>query len=124
MKDLREFYEKWSNTQDGDQSKWLDKNSSHYERFMSYLQMSKPYINVNSMVLDIGCGEGNLLSILPECKKYGIDIASRYVEISKKKNPNFSFWSYNGTEAAISSITIASSGGTFSAGTYTLYGVK
>jgi len=44
--------------------------------------------------------------------------------LSTYKIPNFSFWSYNGTEAAISSITIASSAGTFSAGTYTLYGVK
>lgn len=85
--DLKEFYEKWSKTEEGDQNKWLEKDSFHYERFMSYLKLSKPYIKENSKILDIGCGEGNLLSILPKCKKYGIDIASRYVKIAKKKNP-------------------------------------
>jgi hypothetical protein len=39
------------------------------------------------------------------------------------KCPSINFSSYNGTEAAITSITILT-GGTFSAGTYTLYGVK
>ena len=40
------------------------------------------------------------------------------------KIPSLNFASYNGTIAAITSITIVASGGTFSAGTYTLYGVK
>ena len=38
--------------------------------------------------------------------------------------PNFQQFAYIGTTAAISSITIFSSGASFSAGTYTLYGVK
>jgi len=44
--------------------------------------------------------------------------------LSTYKVPALSFYSYNGTEGAITSLTIVSSGGTFSAGTYTLYGVK
>lgn len=43
--------------------------------------------------------------------------------LSTYKCPSINFSSYNGTEAAITSITILT-GGTFSAGTYTLYGVK
>ncbi len=39
------------------------------------------------------------------------------------KSPSINFSSYNGTAGAITSITILT-GGTFSAGTYTLYGVK
>jgi hypothetical protein len=44
--------------------------------------------------------------------------------LSTYKVPAFSWYSYNGTAGAITSVTIAISGGTFSAGTYTLYGVK
>ena len=44
--------------------------------------------------------------------------------LSTYKVPALSWYSYNGTAGAITSITIAISGGTFSAGTYTLYGVK
>ena len=43
--------------------------------------------------------------------------------LSTYKIPSINFTSYNGTEGAITSITILT-GGTFSAGTYTLYGVK
>jgi hypothetical protein len=45
-------------------------------------------------------------------------------DLATFKIPSFNFYSYNGTIAAITSITIVASGGTFSAGTYTLYGVK
>lgn len=49
--------------------------------------------------------------------------ASSYA-LSTYKVPNHTFYSYTGTAGAITSLTIVSSGGTFSAGTYTLYGVK
>ena len=44
--------------------------------------------------------------------------------LSTYKIPSINAWSYTGTAGAITSITIVSSAGTFSAGTYTLYGVK
>jgi hypothetical protein len=51
-------------------------------------------------------------------------IQANAYSLSTYKIPTLVFYSYNGTEGAITSLTILSSGGTFSAGTYTLYGVK
>jgi len=45
-------------------------------------------------------------------------------DLATYKIPSLNFYSYNGTIGATTSITIVASGGTFSAGTYTLYGVK
>jgi hypothetical protein len=50
-------------------------------------------------------------------------LANSYV-LSTYKIPSQNVYSYNGTAGAITSLTVAISGGTFSAGTYTLYGVK
>jgi hypothetical protein len=50
--------------------------------------------------------------------------SSSYVFSSSFKVPSQNVFSYNGTAGAITSVTVAISGGTFSAGTYTLYGVK
>jgi hypothetical protein len=44
--------------------------------------------------------------------------------LSTYKVSGLIFYSYNGAEGAINNIQIVSSAGTFSAGTYTLYGVK
>ena len=51
-------------------------------------------------------------------------IQANSYSLSTYKIPSLNFFSYNGTAGAITSITIVSSAGTFSAGTYTLYGVK
>lgn len=51
-------------------------------------------------------------------------ISAASYALSTYKVPNHTFYSYTGTAGAITSLTIVSSGGTFSAGTYTLYGVK
>jgi hypothetical protein len=45
-------------------------------------------------------------------------------DLATYKIPSFNFYAYHGTAGAITSITIVASASTFSAGTYTLYGVK
>jgi 2-polyprenyl-3-methyl-5-hydroxy-6-metoxy-1,4-benzoquinol methylase len=49
----------------------------------------------NAKILDIGCGPGNitkyLLSVKPNFKIFGIDIAPNMVELAKKNNPTASF---------------------------------
>lgn len=45
-------------------------------------------------------------------------------DLATFKIPSYQFYAYTGTAGAITSITIVASASTFSAGTYTLYGVK
>jgi hypothetical protein len=45
-------------------------------------------------------------------------------DLATYKIPSLNFYGYTGTAGAITSITIVASASTFSAGTYTLYGVK
>jgi hypothetical protein len=51
-------------------------------------------------------------------------ISALAYDLSTYKIPSLQFYGYTGTAGAITSITIVASASTFSAGTYTLYGVK
>lgn len=51
-------------------------------------------------------------------------ISALAYDLSTYKIPSLQFYGYTGTAGAITSITIVPSASTFSAGTYTLYGVK
>lgn len=92
MKNLNEYYQKWSATSEGDQSEWLNNSSTHYSRMICYKNIA---INLNlekkSKVLDVGCGIGNLLKILPESNKYGVDIAKEYIRKAKLNIPEGTF---------------------------------
>ena len=74
---------------------------------------------------DSGATNSAIISFPAYATATGVKVVeSLNYALSTYKIPSIQFASYNGTAGAITSITIVSSGGTFSAGTYTLYGVK
>jgi len=84
-----------------------------------------------SMTIDgeVNPDSGATNSIILQFPAYATPTGTKVVQangyaLSTYKVPSLTFYSYNGTAGAITSITIVSSSGTFSAGTYTLYGVK
>lgn len=48
-------------------------------------------INESSSVLELGCGEGDLLSLLKPKIGYGIDFSENVINKAKKKHPNLNF---------------------------------
>ena len=67
-----------------------DKNLESFETdyFLSVIKKK-------STVLDIGCGEGQLLKKLQNkknCNCYGIDFSPNLIKIAKKKTKNVSFY--------------------------------
>lgn len=75
----------------GKQDNWFKKDMPHYFRLKKYLELLDGLIKENDRVLDIGCGEGYLLSLLPPCQRYGIDIERIYLQRARKVNPGGHF---------------------------------
>jgi ubiquinone/menaquinone biosynthesis C-methylase UbiE len=48
-------------------------------------------ITNNSLLLDIGCGDGAFLSTLPVCSKVGVDIDASSIERAKSQHPGMTF---------------------------------
>lgn len=56
-----------------DQSKWLRSDSTHADRYRGLLKLAGR-LTPESRVLDVGCGEGNLIAKLPLCRAFGVDV--------------------------------------------------
>ncbi len=65
--------------------------SYHYWRFKRYKKILVKLVHKKDKFLDIGCQEGILLSNLPDCKKYGIEIDEKFIKLAKKRNPGAEF---------------------------------
>lgn len=57
-----------------DQSRWLREDSTHADRYRGLLELAAPALHADARVLDVGCGAGNLLSKLPPCRAFGVDV--------------------------------------------------
>lgn len=66
--------------------------SVHFWRFKRYLELIKGKIGRNDRVLDIGCGEGTLLSCLPKGEKFGIDVDKELLQVAEKRCPRARFF--------------------------------
>ena len=52
----------------------------------------KEIIPSDSSVLEIGCGNGNLIGKLNVTKAVGVDVSDKLIELAKKKFPKVSFF--------------------------------
>ena len=68
--------------------KWLEKSKYFHSEDLAYF---KSLIPKNCSVLEIGCGNGNLIGNLNVNKAVGIDISDRLIYEAKKKFPNCNF---------------------------------
>jgi ubiquinone/menaquinone biosynthesis C-methylase UbiE len=91
FKEFKDFYNHWATQAEGDQSNWADSGSPHYWRYQSYLDLLKNYLASNKKILDVGCGQGNLLQQIGIGQLYGIDISKKYIDDAQKKIPNGTF---------------------------------
>ena len=71
---------------------------SHYRFYAPWLRLQRTAAMINSMdgiqrrkVLDIGCGDGMLLSKLNVRRATGIDISERIIDLDRKQYPQYDF---------------------------------
>ena len=69
----------------GDRAHWISANLYYHERDVSYLNF---ILSKDCSVLDIGCGNGWLLSQLNARVKCGVDLSPSMVDIAKKTCPD------------------------------------
>ena len=68
--------------------KWLEKSKYFHSEDLVYF---KSLIPKNCSVLEIGCGNGNLIGNLNVSKAVGIDVSDRSIYEAKKQFPNCNF---------------------------------
>jgi len=79
--DIKEYFDRMAPNRD----KWKKKSRyyySHLENFMSFL------VPENKRVIEIGCGNGDLLLRLNPSYGLGIDISEKMIELAQQKNSN------------------------------------
>ena len=68
---------------------WNKRNRSYHRLIEKYYKFIVP---VNSKVLEIGCGTGDLLASLKPSRGVGIDFSSTIVKIARSNNPDLNFF--------------------------------
>mgnify|MGYP001182617787 FL=1 len=74
-------------------SSWINKNDFFHSQDRSYFRF---LISENLRILDIGCGNGDLLASLKPSDGIGLDISTKMIDLAKskyssKENPNLRF---------------------------------
>ena len=52
------------------------------------VELAHKYLKLDDVLLDAGCGMGDLLLRFPEHERYGIDISDEYIAIGRKRDLN------------------------------------
>ena len=65
---------------------WLRRNSYFYEADHAYMRFLIP---AGARVLEIGCGDGQLLAALKPSRAVGIDLSSEMIRVAREKHPAF-----------------------------------
>ncbi len=74
-----------------------DEFAEHHRRQM--LQVQQARIGMRESVIDVGCGYGRLLNLMPEKWSgdyLGVDVADKFIQLSKIMYPNRQFTLYDG----------------------------
>ena len=79
---------KYFNSVAPERKKWRAKGAYYHRELEKYLRYLIP---VNSSVLEIGCGTGDLLAALNPKRGFGIDISHGMVEVARRQFPILQF---------------------------------
>tara|TARA_B100001123_G_C15340194_1_gene1034521 strand:+ start:2803 stop:4215 length:1413 start_codon:yes stop_codon:yes gene_type:complete len=71
---------------------WKKIHNYYHSQLKKYYKF---YVLPNSSVLELGCGNGDLLNSLIPSKGVGIDFSKKMIEISKLKYPNMEFYNFD-----------------------------
>jgi SAM-dependent methyltransferase len=68
--------------------RWRAQNAYYYERDLAYLRFLVP---PNQHVIEIGCGDGWLLSGLKPARGVGVDVSAKMIERARARHPSLEF---------------------------------
>jgi SAM-dependent methyltransferase len=71
-----------------ERDRWVDRHPYYYEEEWRYMRFLVP---PGKRVLDLGCGNGNLLNALQPSEGVGIDFSPKKIERAKKAHPHLTF---------------------------------
>ncbi len=69
-----------------ERGKWLARNRYFYEADHTYMRFLIP---AGGRVLEIGCGDGQLLAALKPSRAVGVDISAEMIRVAREKHPGF-----------------------------------
>ncbi len=87
--DLPKLYGGYHARVDEEEPELAAKRVVMYELDAAY---AKRFIKDGSVVLDIGCGEGNFLEYFPQMRRYGVEVDRQALEVGRDKLPEISFF--------------------------------
>jgi SAM-dependent methyltransferase len=72
----------------GERDKWLARNRYFYDNDRQYMQFLVP---AGQRVLELGCGEGQLLRSLRPSHGVGVDLSNEMIRLARERSPEFEF---------------------------------
>jgi SAM-dependent methyltransferase len=81
-----------------DRGRWLARNSYFYAADHDYMRFLIP---AGARVLEVGCGDGQLLAALKPVRAVGIDFSAEMVRVARERNPTFEFHVGNAEDPAV-----------------------
>lgn len=70
---------------------FYSKESLYTERLASSGRVLHQVVGAGDSVLDVGCGTGNLVPLLPPCRYAGVDIMPQFIEEAQLRYPHLPF---------------------------------
>ena len=80
-----------------ERGKWLARNRYFYEADHLYMRFLIP---AGARVLEIGCGDGQLLAALKPSRAVGVDMSAEMIRVARANHPGFELHVGNAEEAA------------------------
>ncbi len=81
-----------------ERGRWLRRNSYFYEADHAYMRFLIP---AGARVLEIGCGDGQLLAALKPSRAVGIDFSAEMIRVAREKHPEFEWHTGNAEDPTV-----------------------
>ena len=81
---IRQFFDGLA----GKRHEWIEKNAYFYEADRAYMRFLIPE---GMSVLEVGCGNGQLLAALRPSRGIGIDLSPAMIELARRNHPDLAF---------------------------------
>ena len=79
-------------------AEWVKRNRYFYESDHAYMRFLIP---AGARVLEIGCGDGQLLAALKPSRGVGLDFSSEMIRVARERHPDLEFHIGNAEDAAV-----------------------
>ena len=80
-----------------ERGKWLARNRYFYEADHAYMRFLIP---AGARILEIGCGDAQLLAALKPSRAVGVDMSAEMIRVAREKHPGFELHVGNAEDAA------------------------